>query len=90
VIKQKFEIELSFSGSRKPMTQAQILEVMYNLSDAIEYHVEQVGIVPEDSTYLTKEVRLESGDLRIKSKYIPGEGWDSPKAVVSRGENGKH
>lgn len=90
MIKQKFEIELSFSGSRKPMTQAQILEVMYNLSDAIQNHIDSVGMVPEDSTYLTKEVRLESSDLRIKSEYIPGKGWASPKAVVSRRENGKH
>lgn len=85
MIKQKFEIELSFSGSRKPMTQAQILEVMYNLSDAIRNHVESVGIVPEDSTYLTKEIRLKSGDLRIKSEYKPGKGWAFTKAVVSRG-----
>lgn len=90
MIKQKFEIELSFSGSRKPMTQAQILEVMYNLSDAIQNYIDSVGIVPEDSSYLTKKIHLESGDLRIKSEYISREGWTSPKAVVSRRENGKH
>lgn len=85
MIKQKFEIELSFSGSRKPMTQAQILEIMYNLSDAIQNHADSTGIVPEDSRYLTKGILIESSDLRIKSEYVPGKGWASPKAVVSRG-----
>lgn len=90
MIKQKFEIELSFSGSRRPMTHAQILEVMRNLSNAIVNHVEYVGVVPEGSSYLTKKIHLKSEGLMLKYKYETGKGWTSPNAVVSRGENGKH